>query len=388
VKIITIYNEREVWGGEDYNFEITNNILEKKGNVVHPWILRNVDHIKGMTGKIKALFRGIYSPSMYRRMLCLIEHEKPDVVHTYNLYPLFSPSVLAACRKKNIPVVVHCHSYFLTCPATFHFLNGEVCERCTLGREYWCIFKNCRKNYFESIGYALRSFVVRKFKLIIDNVTFLIVLNEFAKKRLVDIGYPEDKIMVLSNALTIPMFTARPSAGTYVAYIGRLSQEKGVDTLIAAAKLLPMVKFCIAGDGPIKNRLIDIAPDNVEFMGWINREKIQEFYKNAFAAVVPSICYEGFPMTIVDAMLYGIPVICSRIGGMPEVVNDGIVGMNFEPGNPNDLADKIKILWNDPDLSDYMGASGREKAVKEYSIDAYYNKLVDIYLKAICKSEK
>jgi len=383
MKIIQIYDKREVLGGEDYGVDTTIDILERKGEHVIPWIRRNVDLISGLNSKGRAFFSGIYSRSAQHAMQGIIEAIRPDIVHAHNLYPFLSPSVLVACQHANIPTVLTCHSHLMTCPTTWHFCDGEICERCLGGREYWCFLKNCRRNLFESVGYALRIAVARKLRLFAKNVTLFITASDFIKQRLVEAGFSKDRIVVVPFAISLAASPADPSSGKYIVYAGRLSPEKGVETLIEAAHLLPQLKFLIAGDGPLKNELEDNAPENVTFAGWLNQTQLSDLYQKARLAVVPSTWLEPFGLVVTDAMSNGLPVVASRIAGPSEIVEEGVTGLLFQPGNPADLAEKISNLWAYPNLCRRMGQAGREKAIREYSEDVYYKRLMAVYKKAI-----
>lgn len=383
MKVIQVFNRRDVWGGEDMMVDTITGVLRQQGHNVYMWTRENSEYIKGLTGKIKAFVWGIYSPSAYAEMMKIIDSEKPDVVHVHNLYPLFSPSVLIACRRAGVPVVVNCHSYYLTCPITFHFYDGKICMRCFGGREYWCILKNCRRNVFESAGYALRAFVARKMKFFTSNATLFVVLTEFSKRMLVDAGFKRERIIVVPNAVDSPDSNTGSSLGGYIAFVGRLSHEKGVKTLLSAAACLDELPVVVAGDGPLRSVLAETAPKNVEFAGWLDRDALRDFYSKARFLVVPSMCFESFGLIVAEAMSYGLPVIASNIGGLPELVEDGVTGILFEAGNSEDLADKMKLLWNKPELCRKMGQAGREKVKREYSRQVYYKRLMTTYNKAI-----
>ena len=383
MKVIQIYDKREVLGGEDHGVDTTIDILERKGERVVPWIRRNVDLISGLDSKVKAFVSGIYSRSAQHAMEGVIEAIRPDIVHAHNLYPFFSPSVLVACRQARIPAVLHCHSHLLTCPTTFHFRDGEICERCTGGREYWCVLNNCKRNIFESIGYALRIAVARKLRLFADNVTLFITASDFIKQRLVEAGFSKNRVVVVPFAVTLPESPMDPFSGENVVFAGRLSPEKGIDTFLAAARLLPKLKFLIAGDGPLKKELENIAPENVTFCGWLNQAQLSDLYGKARLAVVSSTGLEPFGLVITDAMSKGLPVVASNLAGPSEIVEEGVTGLLFQPGNPTDLAEKISNLWTNPDLCRRMGQAGREKAIREYSEDVYYKRLMAVYKKAI-----
>jgi glycosyltransferase involved in cell wall biosynthesis len=171
--------------------------------------------------------------------------------------------------------------------------------------------------------------------------------------------------------------------GSYVLYVGRLRQEKGVPSLVAASKQLPKIPFKAVGDYKRMQYLLAEAPSNFNFIGYVDEQRLNELYVNSRFVVVCSICYEGFPGVLLEAMLHGKPVICSRIGGLPEIVDDGITGLLFEPGNPDDLAEKIAYLYRRPQLCRQMGKAGRDKWLREYSPEKYYERLMAAYEKAI-----
>jgi glycosyltransferase involved in cell wall biosynthesis len=274
------------------------------------------------------------------------------------------------------------HNYLLTCPIVSHLHNGRVCEKCLGGREYWCVLKNCRHNMAESMAYALRSTVARKLHVFRDLVTVHIVLSDFAKKRLVDAGYDEERIVVLPNMVEFSgQHTEKPPGG-YVAYSGRMAPEKGVDVLLAAAARLPDVPIRLAGSGPIVDKLTADAPSNAMFAGRVDPERMAAFYHNARFLVIPSMWFEGCPLVVSEAMSFGLPVIASRIGGLPELVDHRVTGLLFEPGNAAELAEKIRLLWDNPSVCRRMGEAGRQKALRAYGEEAYYKRLVAVYNKA------
>jgi glycosyltransferase involved in cell wall biosynthesis len=279
------------------------------------------------------------------------------------------------------------HSHNLTCPTWYHLYKGRICEDCVGGHEYRCVLKNCRNNILESSAYALRSSVARKFRLFYDNVTVLIVLTPFAKAKLLQAGFREDQIAVVPNPSSVAAVAADPSAGKYVAFAGRISTEKGVDTLLAAAAQMADVPFKVAGDGPALLEMKGKAPLNVEFVGRLGSDELSEFYERSRMLVVPSICFEQFPMVVLEAMGRALPVIGSRIGGLPEIIEEGLTGSLFEPGNAEDLARQVRRLWEDPQLCRRMGIAGRQKVMRQYTEDAYFHNLMAVYQAAIQRSK-
>lgn len=382
MKVIQVINKHRFGGGIDIVADATISLLKKRGNSV---FLVSRDSRKlgySFWAKLRAFGCSIFSPSAWLEMLAMLRMNAPEIVHVHEVYPLISPWFLKACRKVCVPVVMTCHDYRLVCPTANHFQGGNICELCCEGREYWCIIKNCRSNIFESVAYALRSAVARKFRLFHDNVTFFIALTNFGRDRLIDAGFAEKRIVFLPNMVSIPDSPIDPSDGEYIAYAGRISPEKGIDTLLAATRKTG-IPVRLAGDGPIKHELVKRSPKNAAFVGLLDRGRLDEFYRKARFLVVPSIWFETFGLVVAEAMGHCLPVIASRIGGLPELVDDGVTGLLFEPGNSKDLANKMKLLWENPDLCRQMGMAGREKAIREYSEDVYYKRLIAVYRKAI-----
>ncbi len=391
MKVYQIYNEqRSRLGGEPAVVDLTMRMLAQNGHKSRLIMKSSRSLENSFLKRFNAFWGGVYNVRTYFEIRDLLKNDRPDVVHVHSVYPMFSPSILTACRQLNVPVVMTVHSHNLTCPTWFHLYKGRICDDCVGGHEYRCITKNCRNNIFESVAYALRSSVARAFKLFHNNVNVLIVLTPFGKERLLQAGYHDDQIAIIPNPTSVAVEETSEDrcAGEYVAFSGRISPEKGVDILLATASRLPEVLFKVAGDGPALPALKAKAPANVEFLGRLGFDDLITFYRMSRALVTPSVWFEPFGMVVVDAMALGVPVIASRIGGLPYLVDDGITGALFEPGSPEDLARQIRRLWEDPQLCEQMGKAGRQKVTQQYSQNAYYYNLMAVYQKAIrrCQS--
>jgi glycosyltransferase involved in cell wall biosynthesis len=222
---------------------------------------------------------------------------------------------------------------------------------------------------------------MRKLDLLRRHVAFFVPPSAFVRRRLVEAGFPEDRMRVLPNiAASLPDVTADgPSERReYVAFVGRISPEKGIATLLTSARETGL-PVRLAGELGADRDLIAGAPANVTFLGRLPRDALVRFFQGARFLVAPSIWYEPHALTIVEAMSQGLPVIGSRIGGIPEAVDDGVTGLLVEPGNATDLSDKMLRLWRDPPLCERMGRVARERARREYSEAVYYRRLIEIY---------
>lgn len=382
MKVLQVFNQyRSLFNGEELVVTRTVKLLRERG-IDCELLMPSSRDIVTATQRVKAFFSGIYSFKAEREMRELLNETRPDLVHCHNLRPLLSPSVLVACRKAGVPVVVSIHNQGLTCPTADHLHNGKVCVKCYGGKEHHCVLNNCRGNLIESIGYAARSKVAHQFGLFSKNATLLIALTAYARQWIADSGYDANRIEVLHNFVDQIHHAVDPAQGAYVAFAGRLSAEKDVATLLSAARRLPSVRFRIAGSGPEEDSLREQAPDNVDFVGRVPSESMADFYRGARCLVLPSRAFEMCPLVISEAMSHGVPVVASAIGGLDELVEDGATGYLFEPGNAVELAAKVGAIATDDELAREFGAAGHAKAAKEYAVEAYVGRLLQIYQRA------
>ena len=377
--ILQLHNATVTRGGGEVLFEQLTRLLRTRGIETHTIVKYNEPLTRSIIAKSRAFATGIYSPLAAREVKRAICEFSPDLLHVHGLYPLLSPSVLRAGAHCGVPVVLHCHSWHLVCPTGVRSSHGRYCDSCAGGREYFCALNNCRSNIIESIGYSIRSALVRKLQLVHRNVTRIIACASFAKQCYVEAGFDASRIDVLPNMVAVPQFPGDAAAGRTVLYVGRISHEKGIATLIGAASRRPDILFQTAGSGPLLEEYVGAAPHNVVFLGHVQHDRLAALYRSAAITVVPSDCGENGPLVVLEAMSHGVPVIASRVPGPTEIVDDGVTGLLFSPGDVHDLTTKILLLWNNPDLRQQMGQAGRRKVVCEYSEDVYFFKLMKIY---------
>ncbi len=384
MRVLLAHNDYAKFSGEEDAVETVARVLEAQGHTVR-WFRRSSAEIgDSLVNKTHAMFSGIYSFESRRQFAKVLENEKPDLVQVQNLFPLISPAILPVCAKRNIPVVMRCPNYRLFCPNGLHFSHGELCERCLgTGREWRCVLRNCEEDWFKSTGYAARNAFARITGMIQDNVTVFIVLSEFQKKRFADGGIPAEKLEILPNIAPTVRGPENDLPGDTISFIGRISAEKGIREFVETAHRLPGLRFAVAGGTEGLAGLEIAAPANVEFMGFLKGQALDEFYKRTRILVFPSVCFEGFPNVVAKAMAHGKAVVASRIGSVPGIVDDGVTGLLFEPGDTEQLAEKIEYLWNRPEHCAGLGRAGRKKARKEYSEESFYERLMEIYAKAV-----
>lgn len=380
MKLLQIYNQyRSLFGGEENVILKTADLIEEHGGSTKLLMRssRGLDH--SLPKKIKAFFSGIYSFEAKTHVSNVLKEFQPDIVHAHNLAPLFSPSVLVACKRAGIPIVLSLHNFSQTCPNGNHLNKGHVCERCVKSGEICCVLRNCRGSFAENTTYAMRSYLARKARWYTDNVDRFICLTEFSKNHLIKASFESSQIRVLPNMVNLKRLVTDPSQGKYVAFAGRMDVGKGVKTLLKAAEKIRHVPFSLAGDGPELEQYKTSAPSNVHFLGQLDKQEMEKFYSRARMVVVPSNLYEMCPLVISEAMSHGLPVIGSYKGGIPELIDNRKTGLTFKPGSVDELVGHIVTLWEDTQLCQKYGTNGREKAVHEYGEETYYRRLSAIY---------
>lgn len=382
--IAIVHNAYGKVSGEEIAIENLVSLLKIRDIIVHPFCRSSAEIEDTKLAKIPAFFSGIYNPFSRKAFCEFLKEKRPDVVHIHNLYPLISPSILPVCKTMGVPLVMTVHNFRLVCPNGLLLSKGEICHRCLGGREYWCVLRNCENSFFKSTGYALRTATARILRSYYDNVDHFICLSEFQKNILVGEGLPADRASVMVNPLSFSAETIHQKGrGGYVAYVGRISPEKDILTLLEAARRLDDVPFKFAGDYHRMSEVVKQIPVNCEFLGQLNAGEIDKFYRNARMVVFATRCYEGFPTVLMEAMSHGLPLICSRIGGLPEIVENGVNGLLYEPGNADELAARIQMLWQDTALCEKLGNAGRNKVREEYAPENLMNRLMGIYEKVI-----
>jgi glycosyltransferase involved in cell wall biosynthesis len=384
MKILLVHNAYGKTSGEEVVIDNLTALLAARGVVVRRFSRSSAEIERTRLGKIAVFFLGIHNPFSKRAFELFLRGTRPDVVHIHNLYPLISPSILPVCTVQGVPVVMTVHNFRLACPNGLLLSRGEVCHRCLGGQEYWCVFRNCEDSLFKSVGYALRTAAARMLRRYYDHVDHFLCLNAFQRDLLVKEGLPADRATVLPNPMSFPGgVSGGNGSGNYVAYVGRISPEKDTLSLVEAARRLGDVPFLFAGSYHRMPEVTRQKPDNCDFLGQLDAEDLTQFYRDARMVVFATRCYEGFPTVLLEAMSHGLPVVCSRIGGLPEIVDDGVTGLLYEPGNVDELADRIRTLWQDPALCQRLGDAGRRKVKEDYAVDHLLDRLLEIYKKVI-----
>jgi glycosyltransferase involved in cell wall biosynthesis len=376
MRVLIVHNNYRIQGGEEYLVQSVGDVLRCHGAEVVEFRKK---HTAGAREAVSAFFTGLRNPIAIRELEAVIAEANPSHAFIGNLYPTISPAALVSIRRAGVPIVMNVQNFRLACPNGLHYSHGEICTRCLGGREYWCALRNCEGSLLKSTGYALRNAVARWTGAFTDNIDVFTPPTSFHARWLVSQGITADRIHVIPNMVDDIAAGGRAGGGGYVGFAGRVSPEKGVDVLLDAARRLPGVPFRIAGSFERMPALPASAPANVRFLGHLRPQELSDFYANARLVVVPSVWFEGFPTVIPQAMLRARPVVASDVGGLPDVIADGITGYLFAMGDARQLADRIDALWSNPTLAEAMGDAARDHAVREYSRERYYERLMGAF---------
>jgi glycosyltransferase involved in cell wall biosynthesis len=337
-------------------------------------------------GRVPTALKIIYDRRTGRSFERFLGAAQPDLVHAHNIYGGLTTSILDATQQKGIPVVMTLHDYKLICPSYLMLNHGRICEDCHGGKFIYCLLNRCHKDSLVASGvYCIESYFNRWLGKY-DTVRHFICPSRFSLSKHAENGIPEDRLVYIPNFINAREHEAACEKGGYALFVGRLSKEKGIGTLLHAARNLD-VPVRIVGDGPLRadyERFVsEHQMTHVAFEGYKSGGDLKSLYTNAAFVVVPSEWYENAPMTILEACAYGKPVIGSHIGGISEMVEPGRTGLLFRPGDADELAGCIRTLWADESLRVHMGRAARDKVEKEFSAQVHYERLMEIYEKAL-----
>jgi glycosyltransferase involved in cell wall biosynthesis len=380
MRILIVHNAYQQRGGEDSVVEAEIALLGAHGQEVAVYTRSN-DDIAAMP-KASVALQTLWSSQTSRELAALVQSFQPDVIHVHNTFPLISPSLYWAASQVGVPVVQTLHNFRLHCPQAMFLRDGKVCEDC-LGKVPWRgALRGCyRGSKVQSSVLAGMVTLHRALGTWQNKVTRYIALNEFCRNKFIQGGLPADRVVVKPNFVD---FSA-PVAGTRAGFlfVGRLSAEKGVDVLVNAAHALGNASVRVAGTGPEAGLLVGVP--GMQGLGALSGDAVRTEMSQAMALVLPSIWYENFPRTLVEAFGCGLPVIASRIGALAELVQDGITGLLFEPGKPEDLAQKMLWAQQHPEQMAAMGRNARALYEAEFTAERNYHQLMAIYQDAIAE---
>lgn len=383
-RILLCHNYYKRPGGEDVSYESEVDLLRSRGHDVTTFTVHNdlIDRMSGFTVSCNT----IWNRQSHRKLMELIRREKPEIMHCTNTFPLISPAAYYAARAEGVAVVQSLRNYRLLCPNTYFLRDGKVCEDC-LGKSIpWpAIQHGCyRESRSASAVVTAMLGVHNRLSTWSRVVDLFFCPSKFTYKKFIEAGYSEDKVVVKPNFVS-PDPGPGSGRGGYAVYVGRLSPEKDIRTLLTAwTQLKERLPLKIVGDGPLADLVLNAQENgNVEWLGHRTREEVLSVIGDAAFLVMPSVWYETFGRTIVEAFAKGTPVIASNLGAMAELVDNGRTGLRFEPGDPDDLVAKIRELLLDPTKLTRMRHAARAEFEQKFTAERNYEMLLGIYDKAL-----
>ncbi len=389
-------------GGAEVVFLEQNKIFERLGWTVTPFSMK---HEKNETIEWQNYFASkieydansswhtnfinglkiIYSWEAKNKLQSLVDATRPDIAHLHNIYHHLSPSILPVLKKNDVPTVMTLHDLKLLCPAYLMLSPNGVCEKCKGGRIYNVAINKCMKDSYALSSLVFVEALVHRMSSIYNkNIDTFIVPSKFFIKKFTEWGWEPDRLTHIPNFVDVDLLRPNYQPGKYFVYLGRLSREKGIKTLIHAAHEAN-VDLKVIGNGPLEEELKILASSldaNVDFLGYQAGEALHKVIRNARAVVLPSECYENAPICIMESYALGRPVIGAKIGGIPELIREGETGVTFESGNIESLKNaliKFKNMTDDAVIE--MGKTARQWVENEYTVKNYSQRLQILYSK-------
>lgn len=379
MKILIIHNSYKEFGGEDSVVQNQIKLFESNGDDVYPYIVSNmkIDNYSKVE-KVQLLKNAYASPETNQEITKIISDFNPDIAHIHNIYPLISPVVYKILHENNIPIVQTLHNYRFICPNGLFFRDGEICTKCLDKKSYYqCGVNQCyHDSYVQSFWYADIISRGSKWFKYIDK---FIALNPFIKDMMIQRGFNSKKISIVPNfSYEIDVKNDEKSNEEYVLYLGRLTREKGIETLLKSMDKIDGMKLFVAGEGELKENVLSAEKSGkVKYLGFVNGDEKNSLIKNATALIVPSEWYEPFGMVAIEAMALGTPVIASEIGGLKYLIEDGRNGVLFNPGDVDDLVRKINYIRYDSDNS-ALSKTAQKLFKEKYTAEVVYQEIKKI----------
>ncbi len=387
MRILLVHNAYQYRGGEDRVVEAEIALLRSHGHQVETWFRSNHE-IAGVSPPVLACDT-LWSRQTTAVLTETLHRFQPDLVHAHNTFPLISPSLYWAASRAGVPVVQALHNFRLICLNALFLRDGQVCEDC-MGKQPWRgVVRGCyRGSRTASLALAGMLALHRGLGTFRNRVTRYIALNDFCRDKFISGGLPADRVVVKPNFVDwcgdVPQsgrLTVQNGERKGMLFVGRLSLEKGIATLAEAKAMLPNFTLRVAGEGPSVG-LLDGVPGVVR-MGSLAPGVVRTKLTQSLALIVPSICYETFGLVISEAFSMATPVIASRIGALTDIVEEGVTGLVFEPGNATDLAEKMAWAASHPEEMAAMGCNARKVYEQKYTPEKNYEMLMNIYQQAI-----
>jgi glycosyltransferase involved in cell wall biosynthesis len=385
MNVLMGHNYYQQSGGEDHSFASEASLLEGRGHHVKRYTVHN-DRIKEMN-PLHLSHKTLWNHDTYRNLREIFSRSEFSIAHFQNTFPLISPSAYYAARDAGVPVVQSLRNYRISCVNGLFFRDGHVCEDCLGKFAPWDgVLHGCYRDSRAASGVGAGMLAFHKLRRTYQEmVDAYIALTEFSRQKLVEAGLPAEKIVVKPNFVHPDPGIGR-GRGQYALFVGRLSEEKGLSTLLAAwGRIGGRLPLKIVGDGPLGDVVAESAQslDGVERLGRKDLREVYELMADAVVLIFPSECYETFGRVAVEAFAKGTPVIAANLGGIGEIVEHGRTGFHFEPGNVDDLVAQVERVLSNGSALGPMRQAARAEYEAKYTAERNYEMLAKIYERAM-----
>jgi glycosyltransferase involved in cell wall biosynthesis len=389
MRIALVHNAYQWPGGEDIIVNQERDLLRSAGHQVLEYRRSNQEiGSSTLLQQITLAQRAVWSSDTFQEFRALLRREKPDLVHVHNTFVMISPSIYWACAEEGLPVVQTLHNFRLLCPQGTFLRNGKICEECVEHSLLRSVAYGCYRGSRLASGAAAALLTSHWWAgTWTHKIDSYIALSHFARNKFVRAGLPSEKLFVKPN-FVYPDLSPRTSPGDYGLFVGRITLEKGLPTLLSAwSQVKTDVPLMLVGDGALRESLeaqvAETSRSRIIFRGYLSREETLATIKAAKFLLCASCCYEQAPVTIMEAYACGVPVIAPSLGPLKEVIDDERTGLLFRPGDATHLAEKIQWALNHDECLQTMGKRAREKYETQYGAENNYRKLMEIYERTI-----
>lgn len=384
MKILLIHNFYRQPGGEDVVMNTEADMLRRAGHDVRIFVRHNDDiDSSGLIRAASLAVKTIWSKDTYRELSSILAGDRPQVAHFHNTFPQVSPAGYDACRDAGVPVVQTLHNYRLLCPSATLYRDNGFCDLCVDGSLLHSIEHACYRGSRAATATTAAMLAIHRLRRTwSEKVDQYIALTEYGRRMFIRGGLPAERITVKPNFLSGDP-GAQNRRGTYAVFVGRLSPDKGLRTLLAAWRQLPQIPLRIAGDGPLRTQLEEEVKSagltHIQFKGHLSKADTLALIRGARFLVFPSEWPEGLPMTLIESFASGVPVLSSDIGSLPEIVTAGKTGYLFRTADPVHLAQMAQRAWTDFEITGSLGRLARAEYLARYTAAKNYRQLMDIY---------
>lgn len=374
MRVVIVHNHYQQPGGEDVVVEQESQLLTRHGVIVRQYLRSNADIPN--SADFALAVQTVWSRRTAREISSLIREFRPDIIHAHNTFPLISPSLYATGARHGVPIVQTLHNFRLFCLQAMFLRKGAICEDCMHVFPWRGIVRKCYRNSTAASSAVAAMIAFHRALRTYDRyIARYIAPSAFCREKLIEAGFPEEKLVTKPNFANPPPFRS-PDPRNGALFVGRLSIEKGIAVLSKAAREAG-IHVTVFGAGPEETMLA--RSGQFDLLGWADSQTMMARMQQSAYLVMPSIGYETFGLPVIEAFACSLPVIASRLGALAELVDDGRTGLLFEPGDPGDLARKLRWAETHPKEMRRMGEAAHVEYELKYSPEKNYAQLMDIY---------